>query len=104
MELAPHPTLSKPEAPVMVCILDGWGENKVQDEYNAIASAETPVTDALKETAPDRWRTVQVRRGVRSLSCPVPHPATRSPTCLSLTTASCGPNPLLPSSRVFPVA
>jgi len=59
MELAPHPTLSKPEAPVMVCILDGWGENKVQDEYNAIASAETPVTDALKETAPDRWRTVQ---------------------------------------------
>ena len=61
-ELKPHATISKPDAPVMVCILDGWGENKIQDEYNAICAANTPVMDSLKATSPDLWRTVQVRR------------------------------------------
>lgn len=56
--LAPHATLSKPDAPVLVCILDGWGENKVKDEYNAVHVAETPTTDALKDV-PGRWRTVR---------------------------------------------
>uniref|UniRef100_A0A061R7T5 phosphoglycerate mutase (2,3-diphosphoglycerate-independent) n=1 Tax=Tetraselmis sp. GSL018 TaxID=582737 RepID=A0A061R7T5_9CHLO len=58
-ELKPHPVISKPEKPVMVCVLDGWGENPVLDEYNAIHSSETPITDSLKLLAPDRWRTVQ---------------------------------------------
>ena len=56
--LAPHATLSKPDASVLVCILDGWGENKVKDEYNAVHVAETPTTDALKDV-PGRWRTVR---------------------------------------------
>eukprot|EP00192_Tetraselmis_astigmatica_P002898 CAMPEP_0117687604 /NCGR_PEP_ID=MMETSP0804-20121206/23238_1 /TAXON_ID=1074897 /ORGANISM="Tetraselmis astigmatica, Strain CCMP880" /LENGTH=555 /DNA_ID=CAMNT_0005499707 /DNA_START=25 /DNA_END=1692 /DNA_ORIENTATION=- len=59
MKLEPHSTIPKATAPVMVCILDGWGENKIKDDYNAVHSAATPVTDALKESAPDRWRTVR---------------------------------------------
>ncbi|KAK9842452.1 hypothetical protein WJX81_000771 [Elliptochloris bilobata] len=56
--LAPHASLPKSEAPVLVCILDGWGENVVKDEYNAINVADTPTTDALKDV-PGRWRTVR---------------------------------------------
>ncbi len=59
-ELKPHPTIPKPEAPVMVCILDGWGENAIQDQYNAISAGNTPVMDGLRETGPDLWRTVKV--------------------------------------------
>lgn len=58
-ELQPHPTIPKPEAPVMVCILDGWGENAIQDQYNAICAGNTPVMDGLRETGPDLWRTVK---------------------------------------------
>ncbi len=47
LKLEPHPTIPKPDGPVLVCILDGWGVN-VEDEYNAVFSAATPVTDALK--------------------------------------------------------
>lgn len=61
MKLEAHPTIGKPKAPVMVCILDGWGENQVKDDYNAIHSASTPATDALREMAPNRWRTIQAR-------------------------------------------
>lgn len=28
LKLKPHPTISKPKGPVLVCILDGWGENR----------------------------------------------------------------------------
>jgi 2,3-bisphosphoglycerate-independent phosphoglycerate mutase len=42
---------------VLVCILDGWGVN-VEDEYNAVFSAETPCTDALK-AVPKRYRSVK---------------------------------------------
>lgn len=41
-----------------VCILDGWGENVNQDQYNAVHVADTPTTDHLKTVA-SRWRTVQ---------------------------------------------
>lgn len=34
------------------------GENKIQDDYNAIHIADTPCTDALKEV-PGRWRTIR---------------------------------------------
>eukprot|EP00929_Paragymnodinium_shiwhaense_P044260 TRINITY_DN2270_c0_g1_i1.p1 TRINITY_DN2270_c0_g1~~TRINITY_DN2270_c0_g1_i1.p1 ORF type:complete len:804 (+),score=221.10 TRINITY_DN2270_c0_g1_i1:76-2487(+) len=45
--LAPHPVIPKPKKPVLVCILDGWGENKIKDQYNAVHSAKTPVFDKL---------------------------------------------------------
>ncbi|BDA43229.1 2,3-bisphosphoglycerate-independent phosphoglycerate mutase [Coccomyxa sp. Obi] len=57
-QLKPHETIPQTDKPVLVCILDGWGENENKDKFNAIHSAETPVTDALKEV-PGRWRTVR---------------------------------------------
>ena len=47
-ELQPHPTIPKSDKPVLVCILDGWGENVAKDKFNAIHVANTPTTDALK--------------------------------------------------------
>eukprot|EP00929_Paragymnodinium_shiwhaense_P044262 TRINITY_DN2270_c0_g2_i1.p1 TRINITY_DN2270_c0_g2~~TRINITY_DN2270_c0_g2_i1.p1 ORF type:complete len:609 (+),score=239.02 TRINITY_DN2270_c0_g2_i1:91-1917(+) len=46
-KLAPHPSISKPDKPVLVCILDGWGENATKDEFNAIHAAKTPVYDKI---------------------------------------------------------
>jgi 2,3-bisphosphoglycerate-independent phosphoglycerate mutase len=41
-----------PEArPVVLCILDGWGEREETD-FNAIAAADTPVWDRLRATCP----------------------------------------------------
>jgi 2,3-bisphosphoglycerate-independent phosphoglycerate mutase len=57
MQLAPHPTIPKPDGPVMVCILDGWGVN-VEDQYNAVFTASTPATDKLR-AVPGRYRTVK---------------------------------------------
>jgi hypothetical protein len=45
------------QGPVLVCILDGWGVN-LEDEYNAVFSAHTPCTDALRAT-PRRYRSVR---------------------------------------------
>lgn len=56
-KLEAHPAIPKPEGPVLVCILDGWGVN-VEDEYNAIFMAETPCTDAMKKV-PKRYRSVK---------------------------------------------
>jgi len=56
-KLEPHPTIPRPDGPVLVCILDGWGVN-VEDEYNAAFTAETPCTDALK-AVPKRYRSVK---------------------------------------------
>lgn len=39
-------------------MLDGWGEAPDADD-NAIALAETPTMDSLKQGAPDHWRTVK---------------------------------------------
>jgi 2,3-bisphosphoglycerate-independent phosphoglycerate mutase len=57
MELAPHPVIPK-KKPVLVCILDGWGENPVKDQYNACASAKSPTMDALAAKGPDYYRSV----------------------------------------------
>jgi 2,3-bisphosphoglycerate-independent phosphoglycerate mutase len=46
-QLKAHPTIPKPEGPVLVCILDGYGENQYKDEYNAVVQAETPCFDKL---------------------------------------------------------
>lgn len=62
MQLQPHPTIPPCDGPVLVCILDGFGENEVKDEYNAVHAASTPVCDKLREL-PGRWRTIKVREG-----------------------------------------
>lgn len=56
--LAPHPTIPKPDGPVMVCILDGFGENEYKDEFNAVHVASTPTIDALRNVS-NRFRTVR---------------------------------------------
>ena len=53
-QLRPHHSIPKPDKPLLVVVLDGWGEAK-DDQYNAISRAETPCMDSLKKTAPDRW-------------------------------------------------
>ena len=40
-----------PPRPVVLCILDGWGEREERDQ-NAIALAETPIWDRLIATCP----------------------------------------------------
>lgn len=42
---------TKKPRPVVLCILDGWGE-RAERENNAIALAETPVWDRLRSTCP----------------------------------------------------
>lgn len=56
--LKPHPTIPKADKPVLVAILDGFGEN-LEDEYNATFVAETPCKDSLKAQGPGRFRTVR---------------------------------------------
>ena len=58
MELHPHPTIPQ-KKPVLVCILDGWGENEYEDEHNAVQVAKTPTMDALKAKGQSFYRTVQ---------------------------------------------
>ncbi len=52
--LAPNPEIQKPESPLLVVVLDGWGEAE-DDEYNAISRADTPCMDSLKKGNPDHW-------------------------------------------------
>ena len=63
--LKPHASIGPlPEgAPVLVCILDGWGAGAHSDKYNAVASADTPVVDKLRDV-PGRYRTIKVRERV----------------------------------------
>jgi 2,3-bisphosphoglycerate-independent phosphoglycerate mutase len=44
-------TAAAPARPVVLCILDGWGESDTR-ENNAIAMARTPVWDRLMDTCP----------------------------------------------------
>lgn len=52
--LAPHPKIHKHKAPLLVIVLDGWGEAE-DDQYNAISRADTPCMDSLKKGKPDHW-------------------------------------------------
>jgi hypothetical protein len=56
--LAPHATIPR-GLPVLVCILDGWGENENNDEWNACHAASTPHVDKLRAVGASRWRTVR---------------------------------------------
>ncbi|CAM6116894.1 unnamed protein product [Calypogeia fissa] len=56
-KLNPHPILKR-GVPLLVCILDGWGENR-QDDYNAIFKANIPTIAGLKSLAPKKWRTIK---------------------------------------------
>eukprot|EP00213_Chloropicon_mariensis_P005872 CAMPEP_0197478934 /NCGR_PEP_ID=MMETSP1309-20131121/30319_1 /TAXON_ID=464262 /ORGANISM="Genus nov. species nov., Strain RCC998" /LENGTH=559 /DNA_ID=CAMNT_0043020487 /DNA_START=65 /DNA_END=1744 /DNA_ORIENTATION=- len=55
--LKKHPVLPTGK-PCVVCILDGFGENKHKDEFNAVHSARTPNVDKLRANA-ERCRFVQ---------------------------------------------
>jgi hypothetical protein len=57
MDLKPHPVIPQ-KKPVLVCILDGWGENPIKDEYNACHSSKSPTMDALAAKGPDYYRSV----------------------------------------------
>ena len=46
--LAPNPEIQKPKTPLLVVVLDGWGEAE-DDEYNAISRANTPCMDSLRK-------------------------------------------------------
>lgn len=48
--LAPHPTLTRPAGPVVLCILDGVGLGD-GGEDDAVATARTPTLDRLREQA-----------------------------------------------------
>ena len=54
--LQPHPSIPRPEKPLLVVVLDGWGEGTYNDDFNAIYKADTPCMDSLKHGAPQRWR------------------------------------------------
>uniref|UniRef100_A0A7R9VFU8 phosphoglycerate mutase (2,3-diphosphoglycerate-independent) n=1 Tax=Chlamydomonas euryale TaxID=1486919 RepID=A0A7R9VFU8_9CHLO len=56
--LKAHESIPKAEGPVLVCILDGFGENEFKDEFNAVHTASTPTVDALREV-PGRFRTLK---------------------------------------------
>lgn len=49
--LKEHEQLKKGEGPMMLCILDGFGENEYQDEFNAVLQAKTPTLDKLRENS-----------------------------------------------------
>ena len=53
-KLEPNPKIKKPAKPLLVVVLDGWGEME-DDEYNAISRADTPCMDSLKKGKPDHW-------------------------------------------------
>jgi 2,3-bisphosphoglycerate-independent phosphoglycerate mutase len=55
LTLKPHPYISRCSGPLLLIILDGWGEGKYNDEYNAIFQAHTPTMDSLKLEA-GKWR------------------------------------------------
>ena len=73
--LRPHEKLSRNKKPVLVCILDGWGENVAKDKYNAIHSADTPVTGdtCLHLTSVESYSAAHYRRDfstrAMSLAC-----------------------------------
>ena len=58
LQLKEHSSISKSK-PVLVAILDGYGENKYKDEYNAVHVANTPCFDNLRQLAPKRFREIQ---------------------------------------------
>ena len=57
MELIAHPVIPQ-KKPVLVCILDGWGENEIKDQYNACHVAVTPTMDALAAKGSSYYRSV----------------------------------------------
>ncbi|KAG6548579.1 hypothetical protein Mapa_010068 [Marchantia paleacea] len=56
-KLKPHPVIKR-GTPFLLCVLDGWGENR-EDDYNAIFKASIPTIKGLKNGAPGRWRTIK---------------------------------------------
>lgn len=57
-KLKPHPTIPQTDKPVLVVVIDGWGEDK-DNEFNAVYRADTPTMDGFKKTAPEHWMLVK---------------------------------------------
>jgi hypothetical protein len=71
-KLKEHGSIPRPSGPVMVCIVDGYGENEYTDKFNAVAQAETPCFDKLRQNAARfryRYHALDVR--VRGRVCQV---------------------------------
>jgi len=57
LTLKPHSHIPRCSGPLLLIVLDGWGEGKYNDEYNAIFQAHTPTMDSLKLAKnKGRWR------------------------------------------------
>ena len=57
-KLKPHSSIPQTDKPVLVVVIDGWGDDK-DDEFNAVSQAETPCMDSFKHTAPEHWMLVK---------------------------------------------
>ena len=57
-KLQPHPTIPETDKPVLVVVIDGWGDDQASD-FNAVYKADTPCMDSLKRTAPEHWMLVK---------------------------------------------
>ena len=57
--LEPCSWMPRCAGPLLICVLDGWGEGRYADQYNAIHVAHTPCMDGLKGGAPRHWRTIK---------------------------------------------
>lgn len=55
--LRPHPVIPRGK-PFLLMVLDGWGENK-EDDWNGVYKSNAPTIRALKNSAPERWRTIK---------------------------------------------
>ena len=57
-KLQPHPKIPETDKPVLVIVIDGWGDDQAND-FNAVSRAETPCMDSFKKTAPEHWMLVK---------------------------------------------
>ena len=57
-KLQAHPKIPETDKPVLVIVIDGWGDDQAND-FNAVSRAETPCMDSFKKTAPEHWMLVK---------------------------------------------
>ena len=56
-KLKPHASIPETDKPVLVIVIDGWGEDKDND-FNAVYRAKTPTMDGFKHDK-DHWMLVK---------------------------------------------
>ena len=57
-KLSPHSLIPASDKPLLVIVLDGFGEDR-EDEFNAAFRADMPCINALKKNAPDTYTLVK---------------------------------------------